>query len=112
MLSGVLERAPQPKPVVTDDPVEETGDEPPTAKGRGASTRVDGPSRTSRSTGAKRIKGRTVYIEDSLFERIIVQAHRKDRTISEYISALLDRHVPDHRTVRSTSSNDDGAVSE
>lgn len=110
-LSGVLERA-QPKPVVTDDPVDDSADgsEPPTvSRGRGASTRVDPPSRGSRSpAGAKRIKGRTIYIEDGLFERIIVQAHRKDRTISEYVAALLERHVPDHRVVRGSASTDDG----
>lgn len=50
---------------------------------------------------AKRIKGRTVYIPDDLFERIIVQAHRRDVTISDYVCLLLERHVPDHRVVRS-----------
>jgi hypothetical protein len=54
---------------------------------------------------AKRIKGRTVYISDDLFERIIVQAHRRDVTISDYICLLLDRHVPDHRVVRSGTTN-------
>jgi hypothetical protein len=108
MLSGVLERAPQPKPVATDDPVETTDDsEPPTvSRGRGATSRVDPPSKPTRA--AKRAKGRTIYLDDGLFERIIVQAHRKDRTISEYVAALLERHVPDHRTVRA-ASNDDGA---
>jgi hypothetical protein len=95
------------KPVVTDEPVDESSDEPPTVpKGRGATTRVDSPSRSARS--AKRSKGRTIYLDDGLFERIIVQAHRKDRTISEYVAALLERHVPDHRTVRASVSNDDG----
>ena len=49
---------------------------------------------------AKRIKGRTIYLHDDLFERIIVQAHRRGRTISEYVAAVLDRQVPDHRVVR------------
>jgi hypothetical protein len=49
---------------------------------------------------AKRIKGRTVYIPDDLFERILVQSHRRNKTISEYITAILERQVPDHRVVR------------
>lgn len=109
MLVSVLERAATPpKPVATDEPAESPiGDSEPTTRSRGASTRVDPPSRSARA--AKRSKGRTIYIDDGLWERIIVQAHRKDRTISEYVCALLERHVPDHRTVRAgTASNDDG----
>jgi hypothetical protein len=49
---------------------------------------------------AKRIKGRTIYLPDDLFERILVQAHRRDRTISEYVAGILERQVPDHRTTR------------
>lgn len=49
---------------------------------------------------AKRIKGRTIYLPDDLFERILVQAHRRDRTISEYVTAILERQVPDHRIAR------------
>jgi len=48
---------------------------------------------------ARRTKGRTVYLSDDLFERILVQAHRKDLTISDYIASLLDRHVPHHRPI-------------
>jgi hypothetical protein len=36
--------------------------------------------------------------------RLIVQAHRRDLTISDYVAMLLDRHVPDHRVVRSDPS--------
>jgi hypothetical protein len=57
------------------------------AKGRGL---------TSRKAG-KRIKGRTIYLHDDLFERVWVAAHRRDKNISDYVSWLLDRHVPDHR---------------
>jgi hypothetical protein len=42
--------------------------------------------------------GRTIYLHDDLFERILVQAHRRDKNISDYVSWLLDRHVPDHRS--------------
>ena len=69
-------------------------------------TRVVSPTK---GRAAKRVKGRTIDLDDGLFERIIVQAHRKDRTISEYVAALLERHVPDRRTVRVSVSNDDGA---
>jgi hypothetical protein len=44
-----------------------------------------------------RIWGRTIYLPDDLFERILVQAHRRDRTISEYVTGILERQVPDHR---------------
>jgi hypothetical protein len=29
----------------------------------------------------------------------MVQAHRRNRTISDYVTAILERQVPDHRTV-------------
>jgi hypothetical protein len=45
----------------------------------------------------KRTRGRTVYLHDDLFERILVAAHRRDRTISEYVAGILERQVPDHR---------------
>jgi hypothetical protein len=96
-LSGVLERAPQPKPdpaTVEPDPAQVEA----APKGRGV-TPAPKPSRAPAARTAKRIKGRTVYLPDDLFERIIVQAHRKDLTISDYIANLLDRHVPDHRRV-------------
>jgi hypothetical protein len=55
---------------------------------------------------ARRIKGRTIYLPDDLFERILVQAHRRDRTISEYVAGILDRQVPDHRTTRTEPVGD------
>jgi hypothetical protein len=96
-LGGVLERAPQPR---TDSPSDVDDVEATPAKGKGAapSSRAIRAARTS-----KRVKGRTVYLPDDLFERIIVHAHRKDVTISHYIEALLERHVPDHRVVRATT---------
>ena len=57
------------------------------------------------AVGARKVRGRTVYIPDDLFERIIVQAHRKDRTISEYVVAILERQVPDHRLVRTDQAD-------
>lgn len=53
-----------------------------------------------------RIKGRTVYLPDDLFERILVQAHRRDRTISEYVTGILERQVPDYRTTREEPAGD------
>lgn len=50
------------------------------------------------SRAAKRVKGRTVYLHDDLFERLLVQSHRKGKTISEYVSMILERQVPDHRS--------------
>jgi hypothetical protein len=96
-LSGVLERAPQPKPPVESEESEVATDLPKNRAG-GPAPKV---ARTVAARAAKRVKGRTVYIPDDLFERIIVQAHRRDETISDYVTRLLDRHVPDHRVIRS-----------
>ena len=98
-LSGVLERVQPPKP----DRAPEPPDEPAPdlgAKGRGGAAAPKAVAPRAART-AKRIKGRTIYIGDDLFERIIVQAHRRNVTISDYVCLLLDRHVPDHRVVRS-----------
>lgn len=96
MLSGVLERAPQPR---TDDgPGPDATPAEATTRGRGVAPAAK-PSRVPAARTAKRIKGRTVYLADDLFERVIVQAHRRDLTISDYIATLLERHVPDHRRI-------------
>jgi hypothetical protein len=102
----VLERSTPPNPPTALDPegseapvpgetadVETSG----SSRGRGATSRK---ARAVDARAAKRIKGRTIYLPDDLFERILVQAHRRDRTISEYVAAILERQVPDHRTVR------------
>ena len=83
-----------------------------TAKGRGVSRADREPSRKAQPAGkaAKKPKGRTVYLSDDLFERIIVQAHRRDKTISEYVSMILERQVPDHRTIRADSTDEAGAA--
>ncbi len=96
MLSGVLERTPQPKlepAAESEGPAQEVA-----PRGRGA-TPVARPSRAPAARTARRIKGRTVYLPEDLFERILVQAHRRDLTISDYIAGLLERHVPDHRRI-------------
>jgi len=56
------------------------------------------------------VKGRTIYLPEDLFERIMVQAHRKGRTISEYVTAILDRQVPDYRTARPDPGEGDGTA--
>jgi hypothetical protein len=99
-LSGVLERSQQPKP----EPSAEPNTSPVEAGPRGRGAVASKASRAPVARTAKRIKGRTVYLPDDLFERIIVQAHRKDLTISDYIAALLDRHVPDHRRIGAGAS--------
>ena len=97
-LGGVLERAAQPKP----EPLEVEEADPSPAKGRGVAPPAPKAAKSARAS--KRVKGRTVYLPDDLFERIIVKAHRRDVTISDYIAGLLDRHVPDHRVIRSGGS--------
>jgi hypothetical protein len=57
---------------------------------------------------ARRIRGRTIYLPDDLFERILVQAHRRDQTISLYVAGILERQVPDHRTARAEPAGDLG----
>lgn len=64
-----------------------------TPRGRGGTARK---SRTLAARAARRIKGRTIYMADDLFERLLVQSHRRGVTISDYVSSILDRSVPDH----------------
>jgi hypothetical protein len=100
---GVLERStPLNPPADPEEPELSIAPEPAEAeaveaKGRGVAPRKPKPAD---ARAARRIKGRTIYLPDDLFERILVQAHRRNRTISEYVAAILDRQVPDHRVVR------------
>lgn len=87
LASGVLERQ-TPR---DESSVEDAGEQGELSKGRGA-------ARKPKSLPKADVKGRTIYLPETLFERIMVQAHRKHKTISEYVSAVLDRHVPDYRT--------------
>jgi hypothetical protein len=77
--------------------------------GRGKGGPARKAARTPDARAAKRIKGRTIYLPDYLFKRILVQAHRRNRTISEYVAGILDRQVPDHRVVRANAGQDDDA---
>ena len=95
-LSGVLERSTPHSQVQTVEGADQVDGEP-VAKGRGA---------VSRKTVGKKIRGRTIYLDDGLFERIMVQRHRRDRTISEYVSGLLERHVPNHLAGRTDPVED------
>ena len=70
------------------------------------SPRIASPSIQS----AVKVKARTMYLPEILFERIMVQAHRKARTISEYVTAILERQVPDYRTSRADAGRDDDAA--
>lgn len=92
-LSGVLERSTPPETEETE-PVEAGDGE--ASRGRGVAPKK--PKAPNKRTG------RTIYLDDTLFERIIVQAHRRNRTISEYVAAILERQVPDHRVVRADQS--------
>ena len=106
-VAGLLERAPLESPPVDLEETEPRGPdrpdiEPVPARGRGATPRKAKPAD---ARVRQRIKGRTIYIPDDLFERIIVQAHRRNRTISEYVVSILDRQVPDHRVIRGAESS-------
>jgi hypothetical protein len=103
-LAGVLERSTPPRPTPDPEgpdasPADDAPEAEPTAgRGRGAAPKKS--TRGADARAARKIKGRTIYLPDDLFERILVQAHRRNRTISEYVAAILDRQVPDHRVVR------------
>lgn len=93
-------------------PPAEDRDEAPAeaARGRGVAREPSRKGTTSKTAkGGQAVKGRTIYLPETLFERIMVQAHRKGRTISEYVTAILERQVPDYRTVRAESSDTDAA---
>ena len=98
-LGGVLERAPQPR-AEKPEPPDETDASAQDAGPKGKPSTASKPRPAPPARTLKRIKGRTVYLPDDLFERIIVQAHRKNRTISEYVVGILERQVPDHRVIR------------
>ena len=76
---------------------------PETARGRGAGRT---PTRKPRDSAKADVKGRTIYLPETLFERIMVQAHRKRKTISEYVTGILDRQVPDYRTPARPEADD------
>lgn len=97
----MLEKLAQPKPTIVE--VADHADEPEPVKPRASRTR----SASSKKSPA--VKPRTIYLPENLFERIMVQAHRKGLTISDYVTNLLNRHVPDYRTASADSSVDDAA---
>jgi hypothetical protein len=39
--------------------------------------------------------GRTIHLQDDLFERIMVHTHGRGKNISEYVAWVLERQVPD-----------------
>jgi hypothetical protein len=92
-------------PDVEDPPADELeAPAPPARKGRGAP--ADRPT-VQQARKGRGIKGHTVYLPNDLFERITVQALRKDKTISEYLTVLLRRYVPDH--LKGPTAADDAA---
>ena len=105
-LAGVLERATPPRPTPPPTPTGRTSRrptsrraEPAAGRGRGAARRK-APRRRPPSPRRQEDQG-----ADDLPARRPVRAdprpaHRRNRTISEYVAAILDRQVPDHRVVR------------
>jgi hypothetical protein len=62
-----------------------------------------------RGTVAKKSKlgaGRTIHLQDDLFERIMVHAHRRGKNISEYVAWILERQVPDLVPSKSKSARE------
>jgi hypothetical protein len=96
----VLEQArrPRPEPAAEPDasPIEAE------AEGRGDASPSSGGKKPKRD---KKVKGRTIYLHDDLWERLIVQAHRKNLTISDYVADRLERYVPNHQKVTVDPAN-------
>jgi hypothetical protein len=87
--------------------VDELGDAEPAVANR---SRGAAPKRVradvAATRAAKRVTGHTIYLPDDLFERILVQSHRRKKNISDYVTGILERHVPDYRTSRVESAGD------
>jgi hypothetical protein len=56
----------------------------------------------------KKLRRRTIFLPDDLFEWIAVEALRRDQTISEYMQAILEGQVPDRRNVPVDSAGPPG----
>jgi hypothetical protein len=88
------ELATEPDPLATEaDP-----------EGRGVASPSTSSGNSKKVKRDKKVKGRTIYLHDDLWERIIVYAHRKDLTISDYVADRLERNVPNHRAIGSGPS--------
>lgn len=105
----MLERQAQPKPaedeiveVEPTEPAEDAG--PAKQRGRGAAKATP---KAPTAKPAKRAKGRTIYLDDALFERVVVQSLRRGKTISEYVAGILERQVPDHRTIKASDADEE-----
>jgi hypothetical protein len=42
----------------------------------------------------------------AVFERIVVQISWRGQAISEYVAGILERQVPDHRTIQAVESDE------
>ena len=107
-MSGILERrATPPKPALAADTAadEDTPDET-EGQGRGRRSSESRRGRAASKAASKKSKPRTIHLPDDLFERVLVQSHRRGLTISDYVASVLDRQVPDHRVVRATDAPD------
>jgi hypothetical protein len=106
LASGVLERLTPRSVELADEGSADPPAEVETTRGRGVARK----SKASAGPSSRQdVKGRTIYLPESLFERIMVQAHRKKRTISEYVAGILERQVPDYRTAGRADAGDDAA---
>ncbi|MDB5348966.1 MAG: hypothetical protein JWN86_213 [Planctomycetota bacterium] len=95
-----------PSAVEPDEPTDTIEAE--AGRGRGVARKTrEAEGRTAKKTS---VKGRTIYLPETLFERIMVQAHRKGRTISEYVTGILERQVPDYRTARADPGSEESAA--
>jgi hypothetical protein len=78
-------------------PEDAPGPEPAPAKGRGAA-----PAKGGRTGGVKgkRVRAHTVYLPEDLFERVWIQARRRGKTLSEYVTWALERQAAGPRAGR------------
>ena len=103
LASGVLERM-TPHEL---EPVADHDDQAEVQEGKGRGVAREPRKVKASASGVVKTKARTLYLPEPLFERIMVQAHRKGKTISEYVTTILERQVPDYRVSRSDAGRDD-----
>jgi hypothetical protein len=73
-----------------------------TNKSRGAAPKKP---RSRVSSLAKGVSGHTVYLPDTLFEQVMVKAHRRKLTISEYVTWVLEGELGLRRKAAAESSD-------
>jgi hypothetical protein len=94
-LTGLLEKSAQPEQADEPGETESKTSHEVIDRGRGETPKKSKAMLAAEARAARKKEGRTIYIGDELYERITLWAGRKDKTISEYVVAILARQVPE-----------------